>query len=97
MATFTVSTKANKDAQAINTKLTVIMGSQATLEALALQALVVKVQGVWRKNGIPTEATIKMDDYAPGTRHGGTINVFEAVKTMTPEQRAALIAELQKQ
>lgn len=91
-----VSTKANKDSDAKNTVCNIIFDNPEAERALAVQALIVKAQGNWRKNGIPDSATLKMSEWAPGTRHGGTVNVFEAVKTMTPEQRAALLAELQK-
>ncbi len=48
-----VSTKKDKNAAAVVTNLTITGGSAETWKALGLQALVVKLQGNWRKNGIP--------------------------------------------
>ena len=89
-----VSTKANKGAAAVVTNLTVTGGSAETWKALGMQALVVKLQGNWRKNGIPAEFTCNVDEYAPGTRHAGTSDPVELAKQMTPEERLALIARL---
>lgn len=95
MATFTVSTKANKDAPAISTKLTVNMGKPEVRDALALQALIVKWQGTVRKGTIPAEATINMDDFAPGTRHAaGPVDIKAEVSKLTPEERKALLEQL---
>lgn len=69
MATFKVSTKVNKDSPAIITTLSVKEGNPQVAMALAMQALVVKLQGTWRKSGIPATFECNMDDYAPGTRH----------------------------
>lgn len=89
-----VSTKKDKNSAAVVTNLTVTGGSPATWQALGTQALVVKLQGNWRKNGIPAEFTCNVDEYAPGTRHGGTIDPVELAKQMSPEDRAALIEKL---
>lgn len=95
MATFTVSTKANKDAPEQKTVLIVNIGKPEVVQALAMQALVVKWQGWARKNGIPATATINMDDFAPGTRHAsGPVDVQSAVKALSPEERKALIEQL---
>ena len=94
MSSFTVSTKKDKNAVAVNTALTIEDGSPEVIKALAYQALVVKWQAWARKHGIPATASIKMDDFAPGTRHGGP-TLQEAVKVLTPAERAALIAQLQ--
>lgn len=91
-----VSTKASKDAQPVITNLTVTGGSPETWKALGMQALVVKLQGNWRKNGIPAEFTCNVDDYAPGTRHAGTADPVALAKQMTPADRAKLIEELKK-
>lgn len=91
----TVSTKASKDAEAVETNLTLDWEgmSEDDLRALAQQALIVKLQGGWRKNGIPTEATVKVADHKVGTRaprQAKSINIDD----MTPEQRRALAEKL---
>lgn len=101
MAKFTVSTKADKNAAAKNTVLEVIDEgcSREILVALATQTVVIRAQNMWRKNGIPDTAQIKLADYAPGVRHAA------APQPMTAEQiaekaksdsefRAKLLAQL---
>ena len=92
--TFKVSTKVDKSSKAIETLVNVVYDSAPAERALATQALIVKAQSVWRKNGIPAECTIRVSEYAPGTRHAGTVNPLEVAKTMSPEDRAKLIAAL---
>lgn len=95
MSTFTVSTRPAKGKPEVKTSLTINMDATPEVrDALALQALVVKWQGHARKHGIPVTATINMADYAPGTRHAGP-TLEQAVKTLTAEERAKLIAQLQ--
>ena len=89
-----VSTKKDKNAAAVVTNLTITGGSPATWQALGMQALVVKLQGNWRKNGIPADFSCNVDEYAPGTRHAGTVDPVEAYKAMTPEQRTEYLARL---
>lgn len=89
-----VSTKPNKTGIAVVTNLTVEWNDPQAERALALQALVVKLQGTWRKGTIPSEASVKLSDYAPGTRHAADVNPFEAIKAMTPEERKAMIEKL---
>ena len=95
MATFTVTTKADAKSPSVKTVLTVNMGKPEVRDALALQALVVKWQATARKNGIPPTATINMDDFAPGTRHSAQVDPLAVAKSMTAEERAALIAQIQ--
>ena len=66
------------------------------IRALAEQALTVKVQGKWRADGIiPGEITILVTEHKIGVRAPKKpINVLDAVKTMTPEQKAELLAML---
>lgn len=98
MSTFTVSTKKDKKSVAVNTALTVKWDgiSDEQLRAGYLAFMVVKIQGVWRNKGIPDKMEVFAKDYAPGTRHGGPVNVFDAVKSMSAEEKAKLLAELQK-
>lgn len=91
---FVVSTKKDKNAKAVETRVNVVYDNPQAERALATQALIVKAQGNWRKNGIPAEVTLKMSEWAPGSRHAGQVDVKEAVKTMTPEERKALIEQL---
>ena len=94
MSTFNVSTKADKSAKAVESKVTVVYDSPEAERALATQALIVKAQGNWRKNGIPNEVTLKLSEYAPGTRHAGTVDPLTVAKAMSPEDRAKLIEQL---
>lgn len=95
---FVVATKKDKNSTAVKTNVTVVHDHPGNERALATQALVVKWQGTMRKDGvvIPSDVTLKMSEWGPGTRHDSVVNPIEVAKTMTPEQRAALIAELQK-
>lgn len=97
MESFTISTR--KSAGAAEQKTVVSLNwdgaSDATIKALARQALIVKWQGHARKHGIPERATIKVADHAPGVRHAaGPVNVFEAAKGLTAEEKQRLIAQL---
>ena len=94
MASFKVSTKVDKAAQAKDTVVEVVYDSPEAERGLATQALIVKAQGHWRKHGIPANCTLKLSEFAPGTRHAGP-TLQEAVKVLTPAERAALIAQLQ--
>lgn len=93
-----VSTKPDARSEAQVTMLTIDWEgiSPEEIRAMAEQALVVKLQGNWRKNGIPAEVTVKAADYKPGTRHAATGkgNILAAIEKMTPEEKAALLAKL---
>ncbi len=92
-----VSTKAAAAAEAITTELTLDWTgvTEEDLRALAQQALIVKLQSGWRKNGIPSETTVKVADHRPGVRAPkAKQDVLALARAMTPEQRAALLAEL---
>jgi hypothetical protein len=94
----TVSTKENKEATAVDTKLTLDWEgmTEEDLRALAQQALIVKLQGSWRKNGIPAEATVKVSEHKVGTRAArGPTDIFALISKMSPEEKAAAIAKLQ--
>lgn len=88
--TFTISTRSEKGAAVQKTTLTVDCDcDREILVGLALQSLVIKRQGVWRKNGIPATESIKMADHAPGTRHAGE-SIEATILKLTPEQFAEL-------
>lgn len=90
---FKISTKASKDATAQNTMLTIVFDDSETERALATSAAVVRWQSWARRNGIPETATLKMSELKAGLR--GEVDVFTAAKSLTPEQKAALIKQLQ--
>jgi hypothetical protein len=91
-----VSTKATKDGESIRTSL-VINWEGCTVEeiqAMAQQALIVKLQSGWRKNGIPESVTVKAADHKVGQRAPAK-SILEKVATLTPEQKAELLKMLQ--
>lgn len=95
--TTSVETRKEAGAEAITTALT-LNWEGMTLEdtrALAQQALIVKLQGNWRKNGIPTEATINAADYKVGTRAARQPKDLKSlIAAMSPAEKAALLASL---
>lgn len=93
----TVDTRPAAGKDAVETKLTINWEgmSEEDTRALAQQALIVKLQGNWRKNGIPTEATVNASDYKVGTRAARQPKDLKSmIAALTPEQKAALIASL---
>ena len=91
-----VSTKPDADSPAKQTALSIEWDgcTPEVIRAMAQQALVVKLQGSWRKKGIPAQASVKASDFAPGTRHSG-MTLEQAVTNLSAEERAALIQKLQ--
>lgn len=91
-----VSTKPSKDGEAVETNLTLNWDgmTEDDLRALAQQALIVKLQGTWRKGTIPTEATVNVVDHKVGTR-APKKTLLEQFAAMSPEDRAKAIAHLQ--
>lgn len=67
------------------------------IRALAQQALIVKLQGQWRRNGIPAgEHEVKAADFKPGTRQARTpLTPAQIAQKLTPEQKAELLKMLQ--
>lgn len=95
--TMKVTTKLNKDAAAVETNLSINWDGITTdqLKAGYTSFMVVKLQGQWRnKESIPTELTVKAVDYVPGTR-APAMSLQDAIKALTPEEKAKLLAELQ--
>lgn len=74
MATVTtheVDTKKDKNAENVRTNLTLDWEgmTEDDVRALAAQALIVKLQSGWRKNGIPNgDATVKAVEHKVGVR-----------------------------
>lgn len=96
-ATATIATKVNKDAEPVNTVLTFNWDgmSEDDLKALAQQALIVKLQSGYRKNGIPETATINVAEHKVGTRAPrAPVDIFAKVGQMSAEEKAKLLALL---
>ncbi len=96
MSTFKITTRKNENTPKVETTLT-IDWADATPEVLkdmATSYLVIKWQGRARKHGIPTTATVKASDFRPGARTPAP-TMAEMVAALTPEQKAALVKQLQ--
>ena len=67
------------------------------VQALAQAALVVKLQAGWRKGTIPEgDITVNAAEFKVGTRAPkAPADIKTIVAKLSPEQRAALIAQLQ--
>lgn len=92
-----VSTKPTAADAAQETNLTLDWTgmTEDDLRALAQQALIVKLQGAWRKSSIPAEATIKVTDYKVGNRVvKSKLSLLEQIAAMSPEDKAKAIAAL---
>lgn len=91
-----VSTKPAQGEAPIKTNATINWDecTPEDIRALAQQALIVKLQGKWRKEGIPAEATVNVKDHKVGAR-APKKTLLESVATMTNEEKAALLAMLQ--
>lgn len=93
-----IETKANKDANPVETNLTIDWEGMEVedIRALAQQALVVKVQSGWRKNGIPAgDHSIKATDFKVGVRAPKQAKDIAAmIASLSPEQKAELMAKL---
>jgi hypothetical protein len=93
-----VDTRPSAGAEAVTTNLTIDWADMTTedVQALAQQALIVKLQGKWRKDGIPNgEHTVKAADYKVGVRAPRQpTDVLALIGKMTPEEKAALLAKL---
>lgn len=92
----TIETKANKEAEAVKTELTIDWDgmTEDDIRALAQQALIVKLQSGWRKNGIPAGAvTIKAVDHKVGVRAPRSApDLATMIRSLSDEDRAALLA-----
>ena len=91
--------EAGKEATITNVEFDWTGMSQDDIVAMAQQSLVIKLQGQWRRKGIPVgDVAINVVDYRPGTRaERGPVNVSKAVEAMTVEQKQALLAQIQAQ
>lgn len=93
-----VDTKESKDSASIATQLTIKWDGMTVedVKALAQQALIVKLQGAWRKNGIPEgEHVVNAADYKVGTRAKREPMTAEAALNKLPEaERIALVRSM---
>jgi hypothetical protein len=65
------------------------------LIALAEQTLVIKLQGGWRKNGIPAECKVNATDHKVGVRAPRKpADLAALISKLSPEERNALLAKL---
>lgn len=95
--TIAIFTKKDKNEKVgKKTTLTVVWdgASEDGVKALALQALVVKLQGSFRNKGIPEALTVQVKDNLPGVRHQMTAE--EAFASLSEKERADLVAKYQK-
>ncbi len=94
----TVKTKPDARSAAITTNLTIEWDGMTTDEfrELAQQALVVKIQGQWRNNGIPEgDHEVKAAEYKVGVRAPrGPVDPVALFKKMSPEEQAAFLAKI---
>lgn len=92
-----VETRPAAGAEAVTTNLTVDWSDMSAedVQALAQQALVVKLQGKWRKDGIPAgDLTVKAAEYKVGVRAPRTKQSIEQmVASLSAEERAILLAK----
>lgn len=93
--TTNVSTRPAAGAEPVKTELTLDWTgmSEDDLKALAQQALIVKLQGSWRKGGIPTSTTVLVSDHKVGTR-APKKSLTEQLSSLSAAERAELIAKL---
>ena len=93
----TIKTKADAKSEAIETNLTIDWEGMEPedVQALAQQALIVKVQGDWRRNGIPAgDFTVKAADHKVGVRRPATKQTLEQMLAkLSSEERAELLAK----
>ncbi len=98
ITTTIVTTRPAAGAEGIDTNLSINWEgmSEDDVRQLAQQALVVKLQAQWRKNGIPSgDLEIRATDYRPGTRATKTKPSIESMlSALSPAEKQALVAKL---
>lgn len=92
-----VDTRLAAGAEAVTTNLKIDWSDMSAedVQALAQQALVVKLQGQWRRHGIPAgECTVKASDHKIGVRAPKTKQTLEQMlAALSPAERADLVAK----
>lgn len=98
VTTTTVNTRPAAGVDAIATNLSINWEGMTPddVQALAQQALIVKLQGAWRKNGIPSgDAEVNATDYKVGVRAARKpADLAAMIAALSPEEKAAMIAKL---
>ena len=93
----TIETKPSKDGEAVTTNLTINWDgmTEEDTRALAQQALIVKLQSGWRKNGIPAgDVTVNAVEYKVGVRAPRQPKDLAAMfAALSPEDKAAFLAK----
>jgi hypothetical protein len=93
-----VVTRPAAGAEGVTTNLTINWEgmTEDDLRALAQQAMIVKLQGNWRKNGIPAgDHEVNAVDYKVGVRAPRQPKDLAAmIQALSPEEKAALLAKL---
>lgn len=93
----TVSTAPQAGMEGKQTELTIDWAgmSEEGYRAFAQQALVIKLQAQWRKQGIPPKAQVRACEHLPGTRAKAlTLEQVVAQAKDNPELRAKLLEML---
>lgn len=97
ITTTEVSTKATATSEAVITNLSIDWTdmSPEDIRALAQAALVVKLQGGWRKNGIPVgDTTVLASEHKVGTRAPKKpADIAALFQKLTAEERADFLAK----
>lgn len=92
-----VNTRPQDGLDAVETNLTINWDGMADedVQALAQQALIVKLQSNWRRNGIPSgDAEVNAVDFKVGARAKREAPSIEAMlQKLSAEERAALLAK----
>lgn len=89
-----IATRVKADQPSIDTDLTIQWDGMTPddIRALAQQALIVKLQNSYRKNGIPATATIRAVDYKVGSRAARQpANLESLFAAMSATEKAAFI------
>lgn len=97
ITTTEVTTKPTANGEAVVTNLSIDWTDMSPddIRALAQAALVVKLQGGWRKNGIPAgDATVLASEHKVGTRAPKKpADIAALFQKLTPEERAEFLAK----
>lgn len=97
IATVEVKTKADARSEAVTTQLEIDWTNMTRedLIALAQQTLVIKLQGGWRKNGIPAECKVDATEHKVGARAPRKpADLAVMIGKLSAEEKAALLAKL---
>ena len=97
MTTFTINTKADKDAVSKSTKLTIDFSTvtKEQLEQIATSVIVIRRQAHYRKNGAPAEDSVNACQFVPGVRMvAAPVSIDQLVSKMTQEEKMKLAEQL---